>query len=155
MSLMCPISMSRYRGQPDARAQVTVSLRFVQSGHGRHNTVQYVLMLYQDEAGFWLKLTQSGQQRAIDAYEAFTSAMEQAGVLRDASRFQPYYTATTVCISNGKLQVAKQPYADSKEQLGGYFLIEVPDRDAAISWAISCPAASHGVVEVRPLEIAR
>jgi hypothetical protein len=115
-------------------------------------TVKYILMLYQDEAGFWFKLTQSEQQRAIADYGAFTSAMEEAGVLRDTNRFQPYYTATTVRIADGKPQVANQPYGDSKEQLGGYFIIEVPDQDVAISWAGRCPATSHGVVEVRPLE---
>ena len=109
-------------------------------------------MLYQNEAGFWFKLTPAGQQRAIAAYEAFASAMEKAGILKEANRFQPYYTATTVRIVDGVPQVTERPYADSNEQLGGYFIIEVPDREAANSWAVRCPAASHGVVEVRPLE---
>jgi hypothetical protein len=56
-----------------------------------------------------------------------------------------------VRIANGKSQVLDGPYVDSKEQLGGYFLIDVPDLDAAISWAARCPAAGHGVVEVRPI----
>jgi len=56
-----------------------------------------------------------------------------------------------VRIANGKSQVLNGPYADSKEQLGGYYLIDVPDLDAALSWAARCPAASHGVVEVRPI----
>jgi hypothetical protein len=108
-------------------------------------------MLYQDEAGFWFKLSESGQQQAIAAYEGFTSAIEEAGVLRSANRFQPYYTAVTVRMIEGKPQVTKQAYADSNQQLGGYFIIEVPGRDEAISWALRCPAASHGTVEVRPL----
>ena len=110
-------------------------------------------MLYQDEAGFWFRLAQSEQQHAIAAYEAFTSAMERAGVLRGANRFQPYYTAATIRVINGQPQVAERPYADSREQLGGYFIIEVPDRDSAISWALRCPATGHGVVEVRALDV--
>ncbi len=54
-------------------------------------------------------------------------------------------------VANGKSQVLDGPYADSKEQLGGYYIIDVPDLDAALSWAARCPAASHGLVEVRPL----
>jgi hypothetical protein len=64
---------------------------------------------------------------------------------------QPRSSATTVRIANGKTQVLDGPYVDSKEQLGGYYLIDVPDLDAALSWAARCPAVSHGVVEVRPL----
>src|SRR5262249_11122181 len=60
-------------------------------------------------------------------------------------------TATTVRISDGKAQVLDGPYADTKEQLGGYFLIDVADLDAALAWAARCPGASHGVVEVRPV----
>jgi hypothetical protein len=64
---------------------------------------------------------------------------------------QPTSTATTVRITNGKSQVLDGPYVDTKEQLGGYFLIDAPDLDSAISWAARCPAAGHGVVEVRPI----
>ena len=53
--------------------------------------------------------------------------------------------------AGGKPQVLDGPYAETKEQLGGYFIVDVPDLDAAISWAARCPAASHGVVEVRPV----
>ena len=59
--------------------------------------------------------------------------------------------ATTVRVANGKTEVLNGPYAETKEQLGGYFLIDVPDLDAAISWASRCPGASHGIVEVRPI----
>jgi hypothetical protein len=72
-------------------------------------------------------------------------------VLTSVNRLQPTSTATTVRVANGKSQVLDGPYADSKERLGGYYLIDVPDLDAAISWAVRCPAASHGIVEVRPL----
>lgn len=85
------------------------------------------------------------------AYSAYTEALTKAGVLKGANRLQSGSTATTVRVADGKSHVLDGPYADSKEQLGGYYLIDVPDLDAALSWAARCPTASHGVVEVRPL----
>lgn len=84
------------------------------------------------------------------AYAAYTEALTKAGVFKGSGRLQQSATATTVRITNGKPQVLDGPYADSKEQLGGYFIIDVADLDAAISWATRCPATGHGVVEVRP-----
>jgi hypothetical protein len=74
-----------------------------------------------------------------------------AGVIKGSNRLQPTSTATTVRNTNGKSQVLDGPYVDSKEQLGGYFLIDVPNLDAALSWAARCPAVHHGAVEVRPV----
>jgi hypothetical protein len=74
-----------------------------------------------------------------------------AGVIKGSNRLQPTSTATTVRSTNGKSQVLDGPYVDSKEQLGGYFLIDVPNLDAALSWAARCPAVHHGAVEVRPV----
>ena len=82
---------------------------------------------------------------------AYTEALRNAGALVGSNRLQPSSTATTVRIADGKSQVLDGPYSDSKEQLGGYYLIDVPDLDAALSWAARCPGASHGTVEVRPL----
>ena len=112
--------------------------------------MQYILMLYARESG-WSELTQAQQEQAMGAYSAYTEALNNAGVLTGVNRLQPASTATTVRVANGKSQVLDGPYADSKEQLGGYYIIDVPDLDAAISWAARCPAASHGLVEVRPL----
>jgi hypothetical protein len=85
------------------------------------------------------------------AYNAYTEALKNPGVMTGVNRLQPASTATTVRVANGKSQVLDGPYADSEEQLGGYYIIDVPDLDAALSWAARCPAASHGLVEVRPL----
>jgi len=115
--------------------------------------VQYILMLYANESG-WSKLAPAEQKRAAAAYEAYTEALKKAGAFKGGSRLQPVAAATTVRIVNGKSQVLDGPYAESKEQLGGYYLIDVPDLDAAMSWAARCPAASHGIVEVRPLFVA-
>jgi hypothetical protein len=113
--------------------------------------MRFILMLYQDEAGFWFKLTETERKEWIAAYDAFFRALERAGVLEGMNRFEPYDTAKTVRLANGEPQVLDGPYADSREQLGGYFIIEAPDFDTATSWAARCPAARHGVVEVRPL----
>ena len=75
----------------------------------------------------------------------------KAGVLHGGNRLQPTATATTVRLADGKTQVLDGPYADTKEQLGGYYLIEAPDLDAALAWAARCPRAGHGIVEVRPV----
>ncbi len=112
--------------------------------------MQFMLMTYVNEAG-WSKLTKTEQEQGVAAYVAYTEALTKAGVHKGSSRLGPASAATTVRMADGKPQVLDGPFADSKEQLGGYFLIDVPNLDAALSWAARCPAASHGVVEVRPL----
>jgi hypothetical protein len=112
--------------------------------------MQYLLMTYVNENG-WSKMTPAEQQQGAAAYMAYGEALKKAGALVGSNRLQPTSTATTVRIANSKSQVLDGPYVDSKEQLGGYFLIDVKDLDAAISWAARCPAAGHGVVEVRPI----
>ena len=112
--------------------------------------MQYLLMLYVNETG-WPKLSKAEQEQGMAAYTAYTEALTKAGALKGTNRLQPSSSATTVRIASGKTQVLDGPYADSKEQLGGYYLIDVPDLDAALSWAARCPTVGHGVVEVRPL----
>src|SRR5271157_2631798 len=112
--------------------------------------MKYMLMDYVGEAG-WPQLTRDEQIHWLSAYKAYMEAMSKAGVLKDSRGLQPTSTATTVRIRSDKTQVLDGPYADSKEQLGGFHIIEVADLDAAISWAARSPTALHGVVEVRPL----
>jgi hypothetical protein len=112
--------------------------------------MQYLLMVYTNETS-WPALTQAQREQGIAAYTAYTEALRKADVLRGSNRLQPTSSATTVRVTEGKSQVLDGPYAESKEQLGGYYLIDVPDLDAAISWAARCPGASHGLVEVRPI----
>jgi hypothetical protein len=112
--------------------------------------MKYILMTYVNEAG-WNKLTKAEQEQGIAAYMAYSEALTKAGVLTGSNRLQPSSVATTVRVANGKPQVLDGPYAETKEQFGGYFIIDVADLDAAIGWAVRCPAAGHGVVEVRPL----
>jgi hypothetical protein len=112
--------------------------------------MQYLLMLYSDESG-WSNMTPADQEQAMGAYHAYTEALSKAGALVGSNRLRPVSSATTVRVANGKTQVLNGPYPDTKEQLGGFYLIDVPDLDAAISWAARCPGASHGIVEVRPI----
>jgi len=112
--------------------------------------MQYMLTLYADENSF-AKMTPEQQQQGYAAYMAYTEALKTAGVHVSSNRLRPSATATTLRTTDGKMQVLDGPYADSKEQLGGYYLINVPDLDAALSWAGRCPGAGHGVVEVRAI----
>jgi hypothetical protein len=112
--------------------------------------MQYLLMLYSNEGG-WAKLSKAEQEQGVAAYGAYTEALKKAGVLNGSNRLQSVSAATTVRIADGKSQVLDGPYADSKEQLAGYYLIDVADLDAALAWAARCPGASHGIVEVRPV----
>ena len=112
--------------------------------------MQYVLLDYVMEHG-WHQLTRDEQKQWLGAYRAYMQAMADAGILKHSAGLQPTATATTIRTCNNKHQVLDGPYADSKEQLGGFHIIEVPDLDAAISWASRSPTSIHGVVEVRPL----
>jgi hypothetical protein len=112
--------------------------------------MQYILMDYVNESG-WPQLTKAEQEHWLGAYKAYMEAMTKAGALKSSHGLKPSLAATTVRVVDGKPQVLDGPYADSKEQLGGFHIIEAPDLDAAISWAARSPTALHGVVEVRPL----
>lgn len=86
------------------------------------------------------------------AWGAYHQALEDSGAYTGSGNaLQPADTATTVRIRNGERQVQDGPYADSKEQLGGYMIIETANLDDALQWAARCPAAAYGAVEVRPV----
>jgi hypothetical protein len=112
--------------------------------------MKYILMDYVQEHG-WTQLTRAEQEHWLGTYRAYMEAMTKAGVLRTSQGLETTSTATTVRIRDGKAQVLDGPYADTKEQLGGFHIIEVPDLDAAITWANRSPTALHGTVEVRPV----
>jgi hypothetical protein len=112
--------------------------------------MQYLLTLYADEAG-WNNMPAEQQKQGVAAYASYTEALKNAGVYVGSNRLKPSATATTLRATNGKTQVLDGPFADSKEQLAGYYLIDVPDLDAAMSWAGRCPAVQHGIVEVRAI----
>lgn len=112
--------------------------------------MEYLLMIYSEE-GQWEQMTPEQQQQGMAAYMAYTEALRTAGAMKGSNRLRPSSASTTVRIKDGKSQVLDGPYIESREQLGGYFLIEAPDLDAAIAWAARCPGASHGTMEVRPV----
>ena len=104
--------------------------------------MQYLLMIYSTEID-WNQLTDSDRQEKVAAYQAYTESLTKADVILGRNRLQHSNTATTVRLIDGKPQVLDGPYSDSKEQLAGYYLIDVPDLDAAIAWAARCPGAAH------------
>jgi hypothetical protein len=112
--------------------------------------MEYLLTLYSNEDG-WKQLTEEQQKQGYAAYMAYTEALKKAGAYVGSNRLQPVATATTVRLVDGKSQVLDGPFVDSKEQLGGYYLIEAPDLDTALAWAARCPGAGHGTIEVRPV----
>jgi hypothetical protein len=112
--------------------------------------MQYLMMIYGNEGAAQTAPKERVTQMSA-AYMAYAEAMKKAGVVRGGERLCPTSEATTVRVADGKTQVLDGPYADTKEQLGGFFLIDVPDLDAALSWAAKCPGASTGTVEVRPI----
>jgi hypothetical protein len=116
----------------------------------KESTMKYMLLIYRNEAAMQAA-TKAQAEQMTGAYMAYTEALKKAGVIVGGERLQPSTAATTVRIADGKTKVLDGPYAESKEQLGGYYLIDVPDLDAALSWAARCPGASHGTIEVRPL----
>jgi hypothetical protein len=112
--------------------------------------MQYLLMIHQDEKAIQ-SATQEQNASRLAAYGAYVKAMSDAGVNIGGQRQRPTSTATTVRVKKRKTSVLNGPYAEVKEQLGGYFLIDAPDLDAAISWAARCPGAQYGAIEVRPI----
>jgi hypothetical protein len=112
--------------------------------------MQYMLLIATSEA-VEAAMDQNALGEIIAAYGPYTNAMIEAGVLVSGERLRESTTATTVSIRDGKTNVLDGPYADTKEQLGGFYIIEAPDLDTAISWAARCPSAHIGSIEVRPI----
>lgn len=112
--------------------------------------MQYMLLIYQNEAAMQ-QLRQQDMGALMGAYGAYTKAMVDAGVFKAGDRLDRAANGTTVRTENGKTKVLNGPYAEAKEQLGGYYIIECKDLDAALGWAARCPNAQHGVMEVRPI----
>lgn len=112
--------------------------------------MKYLLTIYASEAAE-SKMPPEEVGKNIQAYGAYTDALIKAGVMQGAERLRPSTDATSVRVRAGKTEVLNGPYAETREQLGGYYLIDVPDLDAALSWAARCPSSSYGTIEVRPI----
>jgi hypothetical protein len=112
--------------------------------------MQYMLLIYGDE-GARASATKEQMGQVMAAYVAYTDAMKKAGVFKAGDPLQPSAMTTTVRAADGNAKVLNGPYVESKEQLGGYYLIEAADLDSALSWAARCPGAQFGAIEVRPI----
>jgi hypothetical protein len=108
--------------------------------------MKFMLMIYEDDA----KRVEN-MDDWMPHCAAYAQAMEKAGIYASGSRLRGATTATTVRVRDGRTHVVDGPYAEAREQLGGFHIIDVPDLDAALAWAARCPSASRGAVEVRPV----
>ena len=112
--------------------------------------MQYMLLIHVDEAA----MAAVPPEKAFDMaqpYMAYNEALIKAGAMIGGDRLKPSALSTVVKVRDDKTEVLDGPFADTKEQLGGYYVIEAPDLDAAIGWASKCPGARTGVVELRPI----
>jgi hypothetical protein len=112
--------------------------------------MKYTVLIYETQADFTARTDGARKDAYWAAYRAYTQALRDAGVIVGGAALQPAGSATTIRQQDGSRKVQDGPYAEAKEQLGGYYIIEVPDLDKALEWAARCPAASTGAVEVRP-----
>jgi len=112
--------------------------------------MKYTILIYESDADFKARTDEAGKGAYWGAYRAYTTALREAGVMTGGAPLQPSHSGTTLRQRDGKRHVQDGPYADTKEQLGGFYEIDVPDLDTALQWAARCPAASSGAVEVRP-----
>ena len=111
--------------------------------------MQYLALIHTDEeAGAALSESELGA--VMEQYTAFSREGAKAGVIQGGSELAPSTTATTVRIRDNETLVTDGPFAELKEALGGYFLLECASLDDAVDWAARIPGADHGAVEVRP-----
>jgi hypothetical protein len=110
-----------------------------------------LLMHYQEgpDAG----LTEEDMAPARDAFAKYADDLDAAGVLIGTQVLSHAAVSTTYTTRNGAPEVQDGPFADTKERLGGIFVIDVPDLDAALAWAAKCPAAAWGSIEIRPVAV--
>jgi hypothetical protein len=114
--------------------------------------MQYMLLIYSDEAQ-WEKLSEEEQQGIMGEYWAYTTELQEAGAFVAGDALQPPNAATTVRIRDGEQLLTDGPFAETKEQLGGYYLVEVDSLDEAIEWGAKIPTARYGSIEVRPVMV--
>ena len=113
--------------------------------------MQYALLIYETSADFARREQAGDDATYFGAWRAYYKAIVEAGIYAGINPLDAPETGTTVWRRDGKPLVQDGPYASSKEQLGGFVLLELPSLDAALEWAARCPAASYGVVEIRPV----
>jgi len=112
--------------------------------------MQYLLLIYGEESR-WASLSPEQIAEEMGAYFAYTEELAKSGKLVLGQELQPVATAKTVSAMDGKHSVVDGPFADTRETLGGFYLIEAETHDDAVAWAAKCPGARHGRIEVRPV----
>jgi hypothetical protein len=117
----------------------------------RTTTMQYLLLIYDNEK-IWADMPKEESQKLYGEYMQFTADIKKTGHFVAGDALQPVSTATTVRIRNGKSQVTDGPFAETKEQLGGYYLIEAKDLDEARKIAERIPSVRFGSIEIRPVQ---
>jgi hypothetical protein len=108
--------------------------------------MKYMLLIYEDDAD---RVANMDERMPICA--DYVETMKKAGIYVTGERLRAITSTARVRVANGKPLISDGPYAEAKEQLGGFHVIDVPDLDAALAWAARCPSAGRGVVEVRPV----
>jgi hypothetical protein len=111
---------------------------------------QYLLLIYGEES-LWANLTPDQISAEMGAYFAYTQDLQKAGVYIGGNELHPVETAKTVSVQAGKQKIVDGPFAETKETLGGYYLITAESIEDALAWAAKCPGARYGRVEVRPV----
>lgn len=114
--------------------------------------MQYSLLMHHQEGGE-AGLTEEDMAPAREAFARYAADLDDSGVLVGAQVFQSAVVSTTYTARNGVPEVQDGPFADTKERLGGIFVIDVPDMDTAMAWAAKCPAAAWGSIEIRPVAL--
>ena len=112
--------------------------------------MKYLLMIYTNEVES-LQMSETEQTAEMMAYYAYDRDTRQHGLLVGGDALMPATMATTVRVRNGKTLITDGPFAETKEQLGGYYLLDCKDLDQALEWAAKIPSALHGSIEVRPI----
>ena len=114
--------------------------------------MKYMVLIYGSEA-HWAAQSPEEMEKAMGAYFAYSEALTKAGKLVAGDELHPVATAKSVTVRSDGVRVVDGPYVDTKEQFGGYYLIDVADEAEAIEWASKCPGAQHGGVELRPVVV--
>jgi len=114
--------------------------------------MKYLCLIYENEAT-WETMPKADAEKIVGEYYAFGDGIKQSGHYVGGNALQPTHTATTVRVRNGKLSTTDGPFAETKEQLGGYYLIDAKDLNDAIQVASRIPGARMGSVEVRPIMV--
>ncbi|MEO7042109.1 MAG: YciI family protein [Gemmatimonadaceae bacterium] len=112
--------------------------------------MKYLCLIYEDET-IWPKMSKAEGDRFMADYGALTSDIQKSGQLLAGHALQPTASATTVRVRNGKTLSTDGPFAETKEQLGGFYLVEASDLNTAIQIAARIPSAKYGSIEVRPI----